>query len=586
MVASWLVSVLGPLAGAAQPQGLVPAGSINGALAEGPRVVIVGEDPELAEYTLDVQRRFFPDARVLAASAALEADLSGVNLIVYGSARDNAWIAEHAAALPAAWEDGALELDGRRFEGEHLRAILAVRNPADPDRRALVYTAAAPADVVGINALFHGPTEWVIADGGQVLASGSYLQTGALSPEVVQSDLELLVATLEDVHPATAQGVPESVSAAIRAARAAVREPLDRLGFWRVANELLLSLGDAHTSVTPLTSGETINLPLVWLEEGLFVARATSQLARGDRVLTIGGLSPDDLFAGLTRLIPAETPNWVRHRGERELASVGILRELGVEPGSDVRVTLERGGEERAVRLPLGEAVEPTASEPWARFALEPAHDLAIFTLDRCVLDDLYRGQVRAFFDAVTGAGIGRIAVDVRQNSGGHSGVLNEFLRYLDLEEYSGYSGAIRVSEQSLAQSGASGLQPGYHEFGPRVVPNPPVEGATRFGGEIFVLTSNGTFSSGNWFAVVIGDNGIGTVVGEPTGNAPSAFGELLQFELPGTCLSYQMSHKRWIRPEPGRDPAPCLEPDRHVPLTRADLVANRDPVLDALRRP
>jgi C-terminal processing protease CtpA/Prc len=102
--------------------------------------------------------------------------------------------------------------------------------------------------------------------------------------------------------------------------------------------------------------------------------------------------------------------------------------------------------------------------------------------------------------------------------------------------------------------------------------------------GELFVLTGPATFSSGNWFAVIVQDNGLGKVVGEPTGNAPSSYGDILSFELPCSGTGYTLSFKRWVRPDPSRDPAPCLVPDVLVPRTAATIRSGSDPVLDWLR--
>src|SRR5262249_46575349 len=105
------------------------------------------------------------------------------------------------------------------------------------------------------------------------------------------------------------------------------------------------------------------------------------------------------------------------------------------------------------------------------------------------------------------------------------------------------------------------------------------------FKGELFVLTSARTFSSGSWFAVVVQDNKLGRVVGEPTGNAPSSYGEILSFTLPNSALSFTLSQKRWIRPDPARAPAPALEPALPAARTPESVRDGVDPVLELLRR-
>ena len=60
---------------------------------------------------------------------------------------------------------------------------------------------------------------------------------------------------------------------------------------------------------------------------------------------------------------------------------------------------------------------------------------------------------------------------------------------------------------------------------------------------------------SANWIAVSLQDNWLARVVGEPTGNRPSAYGENFPFQMPRTGLRFTVSSKQWTRPAPERDP-------------------------------
>ncbi|MHC5026358.1 MAG: S41 family peptidase [Planctomycetota bacterium] len=100
----------------------------------------------------------------------------------------------------------------------------------------------------------------------------------------------------------------------------------------------------------------------------------------------------------------------------------------------------------------------------------------------------------------------------------------------------------------------------------------------------MYVLTSRHTFSSGSWFATVLHDNDLATLVGEPTGGAPGHYGDVLSFTLPESGLSYTLSFKCFVRPDPSRNPATSLTPDVRVPMTRAALMGGTDPVLEHVR--
>ena len=104
---------------------------------------------------------------------ALETDLSGKSLVVYGTPSGNAFLAKHLSQLPLVIDSNGVEL-GRRVPGNDLRIITAWTNPQDPSRAMVIYTAQQARDVIGINAVYHGGEDFLIARGREVLHRGLY----------------------------------------------------------------------------------------------------------------------------------------------------------------------------------------------------------------------------------------------------------------------------------------------------------------------------------------------------------------------------------------------------------------------------
>ncbi|HLQ36399.1 MAG TPA: S41 family peptidase [Planctomycetota bacterium] len=565
----------------ARAQELVPAGTINAA-GKRDAVFIVQDEPGIARFAEQVRRQFFASSRTVTDAAAAETELKGSDLIVYGTPA-NAWLAAHADRLPFRFHDGVIEIEGREFRGEHLRVICAIRNPQDLEHHAVIYAAEKAADVVGINGVFHGPTEWLVADGNSTLASGSFGASRSLAKEQQRADLEFLRVTIAEVHPATAAAIPADLTAALAKATAALAVPHTRAELWQLLQPVLLSLHDAHSSLAPPQSGTALALPLVWLADGLHVRADRGELRAGDKVLAIGGKDEAALLAALSAVVAAENAHWLKAHGESLLSDLGVLQALGLASAAPVRVRIDRDGATSEVAVPLAGREPPRHAERWVRFDLDPAHDLAVFTLDSCVVDQTYRDTLDELFTAVAEKGIGRIAVDLRQNGGGNSQVLDEFLRYVDVDGYLSFGGEVRMSAAVKAQRGASAAFAGSSASARRR--NVRRSTPPPFHGQLSVLVGKHTFSSGNWFAVVVQDNKLGKVVGEPTGNAPSSFGDILSFTLPQSGLSFTLSYKKWLRPDPRRDPADTLTPDVLVPVTRQDLRTGSDPVLEYLRQ-
>lgn len=561
--------------------GLYPAGSINASLG-GQRVAVIFDDvPVVRAHVEGVRRQFFREAELLAGEQALDSDLRGRDLIFYGT-WDHPWLARLHDRLPFRIGERRIEVSGRVFSGDQLRLICGLKNPIDPEHHLAVYVAADAAGIRGINNLFHGPTEWLVADGDRTLEAGSF--DLVLDRASMERDLDALLRQIGAIHPAAVEAIPAAVIDAAQAARSELPDSMSRNEFAFVVNDILLALHDAHSSAAIGLSGERLRLPLRWLAEGLAISRDVDELRRGDQLVSLGGRSPDELMAGLRRLVPAENEWWIRHKGEGLLGDLAALAHLGVVTEPAVEARLFRDGQLISVAVKPGKLpADPSGRRPWVGFEIDEDASLGLFVLDQCRVDDTYTKTLRRFFQAVEDAGIERIAVDLRSNSGGNSAVTDEFLRYLGIDSFRNFGGAMRVSEEVIRQRGIQ-AEPGLHEnpSGTRRVDR--VADVEPFRGELFVLTGNGTFSSANWFAVVIQDNDLGEIVGEPPGNSPSCYGDILTLDLPESAVTCTLSFKRFVRPAPERDPADALTPDREIPLTLQDLLDDNDPVLEFLR--
>ena len=133
---------------------------------------------EIHEYILSLQSLpAFRDAQVMTDREALETDLSGKSLLVYGTPCGNAFLAKHLARLPLVIDADGVEFS-KRIKGDNLRVITTWPNPQDSSRAMAIYTAQQARDVIGINAVFHGPEDFLITRrvdrGSEVLYRGLY----------------------------------------------------------------------------------------------------------------------------------------------------------------------------------------------------------------------------------------------------------------------------------------------------------------------------------------------------------------------------------------------------------------------------
>ena len=402
--------------------------------------------------------------------------------------------------------------------------------------------------------------------------------------DMMIEDFDFVLQKLARVHPQTIDGFSPLQKQIISEIRESIRQPTTKENFFFSVNRLFHSFHDAHTTMW-LVFSQGIDLPLVWLKDGLYVEWDTGHLVRGDRIISVGGKSVAQLFQEINQIVWTENSHLVRLEGPWMLLSRPYLRQMGLVEQDGVTVVFSRAGRERTVRLPiidLGRRREENL--PLMTFAIETERNLAVLTLNMCRFDSEYFLKLRNFFREVREQGINNIALDLRRNSGGDSRVIDLFLSYLNVDRIKTYGSTVRYSQESwdIARERGTGVE----RFPRSEKANRKVSDKNLlFSGRVFVLTSSKTFSSANMFAVTLQDNRIATIIGEPTGNQPSCFGHPLNFEMPRTGIYFKISHKQFFRPESSLDHLDAVYPDVEIYRTIDDIIQGRDSQMGKIRQ-
>jgi C-terminal processing protease CtpA/Prc len=203
---------------------------------------------------------------------------------------------------------------------------------------------------------------------------------------------------------------------------------------------------------------------------------------------------------------------------------------------------------------------------------------------------------------------IENLIIDVRANPGGNGNLVGTLVNYLTDEPYVATSGSqvktseatklcytthpvlVNAIEQARKAEGDKAdflklvdcfleAEPGTITTFPKEITTPE-ENQYRFNGQLYVLTSKQTFSSGTLFSAVIKDNSIGYIVGEETSDDPTGYACIMLFELPNTKINIQNSTQYSLRPA-GFDDQRGVIPDFKVVPTHDDYINNFDRVLN-----
>ncbi|MBO6165510.1 MAG: hypothetical protein J6O17_03960 [Eubacterium sp.] len=366
------------------------------------------------------------------------------------------------------------------------------------------------------------------------------------------SDFDFAMKYLEKVHPMTIDGLPPEVEK--RAAE--VRSYLERRNnitgyeFARELESIFSMLGDGHTYVE-----ETY-------KELHYMKHIYEHNLRDETLVAINDIPLEDFVKAEKGLVSYEREEYGLRLIKDRVGTLEGLKYLGIDTFKEITYNYVTPDGERVdeVVTPMdffemedylnyeevmtGENLHEVGKDDFVRYEVDKDHSLVILTLDSCNYNKHYREVLQKMFEDVEKNNIQNIAVDLRNNAGGSSRVGDEFINYLDVQEYKGWADETRAGSLMFKNKA-------------RTYKNRR-KGA-GFSGNVYVLTSVATFSSAMDFAMLIQDNGLGQVIGESCGNMPVSCGEVARFMLPNSKLFMQISSKKWYRVDESKNDLPII---------------------------
>lgn len=327
--------------------------------------------------------------------------------------------------------------------------------------------------------------------------------------------------------------------------------------------QIVASIGDGHTRLGGQTGFGALPVRLRRFEDGVFVVAATAEYAEivGARVVHVDETPIEEALAAVSSVIPHDNCDELREAAPWYLAEPEVLLALGVARTADaVPFELEpRDGPLTTVelrRLPTVDGVRwatvplPDGTpRPLSRrnqskpywFERLPEQSVLYVAYNSCVdaKEQPFAEFVESVFRIMDAESTERLVVDLRNNEGGNSEVINPLIREIRRRPHQNQRG------------------------------------------RLFVLIGRLTYSSAMLNALDFRRETNALLVGEPTGGKPNSYGEQRSFRLPNSRLEITYATK-YFRKVWFKDP-PAVIPDVTVETSSADFFAGRDPVLEAV---
>ena len=345
-------------------------------------------------------------------------------------------------------------------------------------------------------------------------------------------------------------------------------ESITQTDFVFAMMEYIVTLRDGHMNQLWYDESDLLDINWQELDGRLFLTGEDGGITSTE-VLEIGGVPVSQVFSVIDRYYYSENEA-ARHTSHSLFSrlSVVVERAGGMVTNDGIQILVSDNGE--------------TMTKDITFFERSRERE---FIIRHEIIDDVFLIDLRTFFadysdiadtvryieDAVAG-GTRKFIVDLRGNGGGSSWIGQRLLSAMGIT-IPQFGALIRTSPVEIEHGGMwhfsilNFLGIDYVTMSPSASSNNP--------NDVFVsvLTDAASFSSAMWMATWAQDGGFGNVIGSPSRNAPTSFGNVLWHTLPYSGVSLPVSRTQWLRPDENADPL-VLMPDILVDPVSAMEVA------------
>jgi hypothetical protein len=330
--------------------------------------------------------------------------------------------------------------------------------------------------------------------------------------------------------------------------------------FYVGLSRLFASVGDSHTTLR-LQIKHAFPLMLYWFKEGIYVINTIPEYEKilYGRVTAFNNRPIEEVIEAFSEIISHENEAQIKSSIPQIMASAEHLHGLNIIPDVDKTMfTVENEQEQRVsvelksmpIRGPLKGIVDTKDATAWPLymknrsqfywFEYLPGAKTIYFKYNSCrnMPDKPFSEFSKEILDAIQNNPVDKLVIDLRNNGGGNSGILDPFIEIL-------------AKNDKMNQKG-----------------------------HLFVIIGRQTFSSAILNAVDLRQKTEAILIGEPTGGKPNHFGEIRFLTLPNTKLVVTYSTKYFQHAD---DDTPSLMPDITLEISIKDYKDRRDSVLNAI---
>jgi len=191
-------------------------------------------------------------------------------------------------------------------------------------------------------------------------------------------------------------------------------------------------------------------------------------------------------------------------------------------------------------------------------------------------LKKTFKRDIKKYFKEINEREINNLFIDISENGGGNTDLAKYLFEYI-------YDGSYRLFKEVRMKYSDYAFHNRFNFFTNLYyhfrkdrddiivftsTKEETKENDLRFDGDIYLITSNFTFSTAVDFAAIIKDHNAGIIIGEETGGLASCYGDIMTDQLPNSKLSFGISYKYFLRPA-GFDDGRGVMPDINLDISK-----------------
>ncbi len=313
---------------------------------------------------------------------------------------------------------------------------------------------------------------------------------------------------------------------------------------------------DGHTNIElPYTIEDLcLRIPCKWLEERLVLYDSYLDIPAGAEIVSVEELPVPKLFSFAETRIPHENTFLVKSRmieypykNYHVFSEMNLVKLFGKKKEYTIKFWVNDEILEKQCPLEKYNGFLEFSQKPFISWEIK--ENSLILHLRECICSEEYKDTLRRVARLCKEKNLHSLELDLSENMGGTSEVIDEFIRFT-------HTDAFRRYEMIDFSSG----NPVCIASRKQVVMN--IKQDILFPKKIFCRVSNTTFSSARTFAVTLKDNGIATIIGEPTGGKPCSYGMPKRDVTPNFNIHFRVSRALFLRPDVELEEEDALVPD------------------------